>query len=246
MSQSYDLNSILRAAGSPSPQEIATNLTPLILASTDVGLAQALARNLILGSQADPQSVETTVSAIALLSQDQAVWNHQVAQPADGPDARTTFGQALTAGIAEGIDEGLEDALSDDDDGNLSIDPTNIRLTTALLSASTIKHGVQHLERVPIAIVRMGLQDPDPVLDQEPAKNEVFGVAAIIHLAIVGDRFRQELELKLPGDGVLQALKSLKEKNVFKLPSTVNLLEVRPLIWPFQTFCRCLFPTASN
>ena len=43
---------------------------------------------------------------------------------------------------------------------------------------------------------------------------------------MVGDRFREELELSLPGSGVPEALKGLVDKDVFKLPSSVKLLEV--------------------
>jgi len=57
---------------------------------------------------------------------------------------------------------------------------------------------------------------------------EVYGVVAITHLAIVGDRMREMLESNFSGEAELtQALKSLKQKRVFKTPSSVKLLEVR-------------------
>jgi len=60
-------------------------------------------------------------------------------------------------------------------------------------------------------------------------KNEVYGVVALIHLSVVGD-MKERVDHRLFIDGgvsVIHALKSLKEKRVFKSPSSVELLEVR-------------------
>jgi hypothetical protein len=64
----------------------------------------------------------------------------------------------------------------------------------------------------------------------EPKKNEVYGVVALIHLAIIGDVMGEKVDHRLSIDGgvsVIHALKSLKERRVFKSPSSVELLEVR-------------------
>ena len=78
----------------------------------------------------------------------------------------------------------------------------------------------------PLSTVLTGLQNPH--MNLEPKKKEVYGVVAIIHLAIVGDRMREKLGSNFSGDAELtQALKSLKQKRVFKTPSSVKLLELR-------------------
>jgi len=135
-----------------------------------------------------------------------------------------TFGQALCFALSEEINDGLGDVYSEEDSGNLSNDRTNIRLTAALLSASAMKHNLQHVDQQ--STVLLGLQHPH--MNLEPKKKEIYGVIAIIHLAIVGDRMRETLESNFSGDAELtQALKSLKQKPVFKTPSSVKLLEVR-------------------
>jgi len=122
------------------------------------------------------------------------------------------FGQALGFALSEKISDGLDDVYSEDDNGNLSIDRTNIRLTAALLSASATKHNLQHVEQHnPLGIVLLRLQNPHMHL--QPKMKEVYGVVAIIHLAIVGDRMRETLESDFPGEAELtQALKILKQK----------------------------------
>jgi len=44
-------------------------------------------------------------------------------------DYLRTFGQTLAFALSEEINDGLGDVYSEDDNGNLSIDRTNIRLT---------------------------------------------------------------------------------------------------------------------
>ena len=207
-----------------NPADIATGLFPLIQDCTSVCLPQDLIPYVGKVANSRPDDIENICEAIFILSKIPSIWNKPLTMSNSGPKVHTTFGHELSVALAEEISDGLDDVFSDEDDGNLSIDSKNIRLTTALLSASAIKHNIQEVETVPIAIVRMGLQDPDPILRREPEKNEVFGIVAIIHLAVVGDRFREVLELGLPGNRVAQALKRLKNKGVFKLSSVAVCL----------------------
>ncbi len=228
MSQSEDLRKVFYHTNTiASPADIVSALVPLIQDSTTVTFPRTLIKYVGKIANERPRDTATICKALSTLLNNSEIRNKQLAAPAYGSNFSMTFNRAFSLFLAEEISDGLDDVYSEEENGNLSIDSTNIRLTAALLSASMIKHNLQSVsERVPLHIMSLGLQDPDPSVGSEPEKNEVFGVVAMIHIAIVGDRIRETMKLNFSGD-VTQALKSLKDKGVFKSPSSVKLLEVR-------------------
>jgi len=204
-----------------SPAHIVSGLAPLIQACTTVEFPETLLNYLGKIANKRPEDIETICKVLSMLLYDSDIQNKKLEA-----DYLKTFGQALAFALLEEINDGLGDVYSEDDNGNLSIDRTNVRLTAALLSASAIKHNLQHVDQHgPFSTVLLGLQHPH--MNLEPKKKEVYGVVAILHLAIVGDRMREMLESNFSGDAELtQALKNLKQKRVFKSPSSVSTCHV--------------------
>ncbi|KAF8964516.1 hypothetical protein BDZ97DRAFT_1815479 [Flammula alnicola] len=139
----------------------------------------------------------------------------------------TPFDDVFSYCLYDEIDQGLEDSFNDNRLGNLAVEPSNIRLTTALLSASAINYGLHSLTNTPIAIMRIGLGEVDPGSPPEPEQREIFGVVACLLLAVAGAQImrtsRANFE-KIEG-GVTHALKLMKDIQLFQLPSAVALLE---------------------
>ena len=209
-----------------NPSEIVSALAPVVQNCATTKFPEALIDYVGEVAEKRPRDIETICKALSLLLSDSQIREkrlHSRVYP-------LTFFQAFSLALSETITGGLGDVYAEDGIGNLSIDSTNIRLAAALLSASAIKHNLQYVDqRIPQGIVLLGLQDPNPLLMPEPKKNEVYGVVALIHLAVIGDMMGERIEHRLFIDGgvsVIHALKSLKEKRVFKSPSSVELLEV--------------------
>jgi len=209
--------------------EIASALVPVVQNCTTTEFPETLIDYVGRVAEKRPRDIETICKAFSILLGDSQIREKRL----DDTDYPVTFGRAFSSALSEKINDGLGDVYTEDDIGNVSIDGTNICLTAALLSASAIKYNLQHVDqRVPQAIMLLGLQDPNPHLLSEPAKNEVYGVVAIIHLAVVGDKIGERLECGLSIDGgVKHVLKSMKEKGIIKLPSSVKLLEVRIVLF---------------
>jgi len=207
-----------------NPSQIASDLVPIVQNCTTTKFPQTLVDYVGEVSEKRPQDIDTICKALSILLSDPQLWE----MPLIGEDP-VTFGLAFSRGFSEKINDGLWDVFADDHIGNLSIDSTNVCLTSALLSASAMKHNPQHVDRhIPQAVVLLGLQDPNPGLMPKPEKNEIYGVVAIIHLAILGDKMAARVERRLSIDGgVKNALKSLKQKRILKSPSSVKLLDVR-------------------
>ena len=207
-----------------NPSEIASALVPVVQNCTSTEFPETLIDYVGEVAEKQPRDIETICKALSIL-----LGNPQIQEKRlDGPDCSLMFIDAFSLALSEKISDGLGDVFAEDGIGNLSIDSTNVCLTAALLSASAIKHNLQHVsQRIPQAIVLLGLQDPDPRLMPKPKKNEVYGVVALIHLAVVGDKMAEKVERRLSIDGgVKNALESLKKKRVFKSPSSVELLKV--------------------
>jgi len=210
-----------------NPSEIVSALAPVVQNCTTTKFPETLVNYVGEVAEKQPRDIETMCKALSLLLTDSQIREKQLYSRV----YPLTFFQAFSLALSETISGGLRDAYAEDGIGNLSIDSTNIHLTAALLSASAIKHNLQFVnQRIPQSIVLLGLQDPNPLLMPKPKKNEVYGVVALIHLAVIGDMMGENLDYRLFIDGgvsVMHALKSLREKRVFKLPSSVELLEVR-------------------
>ena len=226
MCQPEDLRKIFYPTSNIArPADIVSALVPIVQNSTSIGFASTLFRYVGEIANKRPRDIETICKALSTLIENPAIGNKQFPAPAYGLGSSMTFQRASLMALAEEISDGLDDVYCDEP-GNLSIDSSNIRLTTALLSASAIKHNLQPAEQhIPINVLLQGLQDPDPRLYLEPEKSEIFGCVAIIHFAVVGDRICEMMKVNFSGD-VLQALRNLKDKGVFQLPSSVKLLEV--------------------
>ncbi len=210
-----------------NPSEIFSALAPVVQNCTTTKFPETLIDYVGEVAEKRPRDIETICKALSLLLSDSQIRE----KPLYSRVYPLTFFRAFSLALSETINDGLGDVYAEDGIWNLSINSTNTCLTAALLSASATKHNLQHVDqRIPQGIVLLGLQDPNPLLMPEPKKNEIYGVVALIHLAVVGDMMGERVDHRLFIDGgvsVIHALKSMKEKRVFKSPSSVELLEVR-------------------
>ena len=210
-----------------NPSEIVSALAPVVQNCTTTEFPETLIDYVGEVAEKRPRDIDTICKALSLLLTDSQIRE----KPLHSPVYPLMFFQAFSLALSETISSGLGDVYAEDGMGNLSIDSTNVHLTAALLSASAIKHNLQHVDQsTPQSIVLLGLQDPNPLLMPEPKKNEVYGVVALIHLAVIGDMMGEKMDHRLFIDGgvsVIHALRSLKEKRVFKSTSSVELLKVR-------------------
>jgi hypothetical protein len=232
-------DAFMTSSSSPDPHEIADKLKLIIKNHASWACIAALTQYIIKISNVHPLNVAFYCEILVHLVNQDDVWRLTISKPKvwGGAD-HDTFGIAFSASFREAIDDGLEDAYADDDLGNLAVTPSNIRLTTALLSASTIKSGLRTMPKVAFMNTKIGLEDP--ALQPEPEKAEIYAIAACLHLVITGSKMMQQ-SLFVPEQqaDVIDKLKVLKEQEVLKLPSAVHLLEV--------SLCPCiLLPDAHR
>ncbi|KAF9529937.1 hypothetical protein CPB83DRAFT_905764 [Crepidotus variabilis] len=221
-----------------SPEEIANGLAPILVRYSDWQSAEALAKYVAHLSQNNPHDIEFLGRALSILQSTTPVASLKIKKPNAWPgfSKKKLFKDIFSEFLTEVIDDGLDDAYAVDEDtdahdtipesvGDTGIEADNIRLTTALLSASAVKYGLQDGSDNAFAAIRVGLKDPIG------RTMEVYVVVALLHLAVCGDRLTKECE-ELFGvgrdgeaDGVVKVLNEVKKNEFVKTPGVANLLE---------------------
>ena len=201
------------------PNAIAMNLLPIIARHGDYAIVEALAKYVGRAAHTYPRDIDSIAKTLALIYGKPGFPNVTIYKPRKWTGRlKTTYGAAMSICLGEVIDDGLEDAYAEDEggQGDLRIAPDNIRLTSAVFSASAIKYGLQTPEKA-VATTKRGFEDGAP---------EVFAVMACLQLAISGDRMQSFLEETLPEGDIGVALGKLKVGDTVKNPEAIELLNV--------------------
>jgi len=199
------------------PGSIANSLLPIIVRHSDYAVIDALAKYTVRAAKTYPRDIDAITRSLSIVQSQPGVSTLAIYKPRKWIGrSKMSYDSAMSTCLGEVIDDSLDDTDSDSEKEkcDFGLHPDDIRLTTALFSASAIKYGLQPPEKA-VAAIRQGLRNP----------NQVFAVVACLHLAICGDRMETLLEESLPDGGIQLALAELRVSSAIDTPTGMELLK---------------------
>jgi hypothetical protein len=226
------LEPVLRETFYASPQtlapalapasQIATKLFSVIQSRRNSDTIEALGEFVVILANEQPESVETLAQALRILETYPATPQIKIGWH-DGELAQFSplFRMHLHQFIADAIMGNTLDGCEHD---NFDVDDSSPCLTASLLSAAAIKNGLLESPKIAYDVTIVGLLISDAVVPAEHV--QIYASSACLHLLVAGSIMMRSFDLVEGQLGILNALKSLRDRREITSPTVVALLEV--------------------
>ncbi|KAF5334005.1 hypothetical protein D9611_015101 [Ephemerocybe angulata] len=204
-------------ASNKSASELASEIGSIVEEYPTSACTEALASAIVNATHSNPAKADTIIQALVLHG---AAWQ---AIDIDWAGSPATFYDVFSVDFLELLKTILFETQLHQPK-RTKVEATNLTLSTALLSAAIIKHGLFKAVHVPYGFAYDALKLHG--YGSSKSRSEVLAVGACLQLSTAGKlMMERNLEQVFGKEKIVNALKGLKENGTIKHPLGLDLLD---------------------